>query len=140
MADVVVTVPMSFWADWIKEGDAAGDPPTGEEWGFSVYGRKPAIDPGQRVYIVAHGRLRGYAPLTRLVRDGRHWMLCRRGRAVAVTIPQEVKGFRGFKYRWWHRSLEFPFPHWKTEGVRAASPRSAQVEKRRRRRGGDKQL
>lgn len=28
----VGTCPKDFWEEWIAEGDAAGDPETGEEW------------------------------------------------------------------------------------------------------------
>lgn len=34
MADLVGTCPKDFWEEWIAEGDAAGDPETGEEWGW----------------------------------------------------------------------------------------------------------
>ena len=34
MVDLVGTCPKGFWADWIAEGDAAGDPATGEEYGW----------------------------------------------------------------------------------------------------------
>ena len=96
MKDVVVTVPKWFWPQWISEGDAAGDPPTGEEWGFSV-GAKPDVEPGDRCYVVAHGKLRGYAPVTNLrVRAGtKGWSICRMGGAVACTIDKRIRGFRG---------------------------------------------
>jgi hypothetical protein len=69
---------------------------------------------GDRVYIVAHGKLRGYAPLTRLEVNGRRLAFGREGRAVAVTIEEPVRGFRGWRYRWWNRDAETPFPNWKT--------------------------
>jgi len=85
MSDIVVTVPKWFWPEWIEEGDAVGDPPSGEEWVFYLRaGATPVIKPGERVYIVAHDKLRGYSPLTRLDPRG----LIRRGGAVAVTIPK----------------------------------------------------
>jgi len=34
MVDLVGTCPKGFWEEWIAEGDAAGDPATGEEWGW----------------------------------------------------------------------------------------------------------
>jgi hypothetical protein len=119
MSDVVVTVPKDRWADWLDEGDLPGD-----EWGtgdanrdgwydFYLGGALPKIEPGERVYIVAHGRLRGYAPLVRLSRSS----LVRQGGAVAVTIPEPIRGFQGWRYRWWDRSIEVPFPNWQTEGV-----------------------
>lgn len=115
MPDVVVTVPKGIWSEWIAEGDAVGEPTTGEEWGYFMGGAPPDIRPGERVYIVAHGLLRGYAPLTRLNRSP--LALCRRGGAVAVTIPTPIPGFRGWRYRDWDRALEVPFPDWRTHGV-----------------------
>jgi len=115
MSDVVVTVPKSFGLDrWIAEGDAAGEPSTGEEWGFYLGGAVPNIAPGERVYIVFNGRLRGYAPLIRVQRTDRGCALVRGGGAVAVTIDRPIVGFRGFRYRDWERADERPFPEWRT--------------------------
>ncbi len=125
MPDVVVTVPRGIWLDWIAEGDAAGEPASGEEWGYyfstrpmkhlGVEGGMPTISPGERVYVVAHGRLRGYALLTRLV--ARPPCLCRGGGAVAVTIDEAIVGFPGWRYRWWPREAEVPFPGWRSPGA-----------------------
>lgn len=114
--DIVVTVPMTFGLDtWIAEGDAAGDEWTGELWGFTVAGGRPGVKPGERVYIVCEKRLRGYAPLVELVQLGpRYWELGRGGGAVAVTIPEPIVGFRGWRYRWWEYETEMPFPEWRT--------------------------
>lgn len=121
--DVVVTVPKRQWKAWIAEGDLPGD-----EWGhgdagedaeywFSV-SREPDIEPGERVYVVAHGRLRGYAPLDHVEWiDGTTHALARKGGAVAVTIDEPIPGFRGYRYRWWDREEEYDFPDWQTEGV-----------------------
>ena len=127
MSDVVVTVPMWFWFDWIDEGDAVGCPESGEEWGFSGGGPAPRIAPGERVYVVAHGRLRGYAPLTRFVETDRGWVLCRKGGAVAITIPEPIPGFRGWCTPWWKREDEVPFPRWRTEGVVAKTKRERAI-------------
>jgi hypothetical protein len=113
MSDVVVTVPKWFWPEWIVEGDAAGEPDSGEEWGFFLGGIRPATEPGYRCYIVAHGKLRGYAPIVRVVRTDRGWAICRRGGAVAVTISEPITGFRGWRHRWWGRENEVPFPDWR---------------------------
>jgi hypothetical protein len=118
MSDLVVTVPKGIWLEWLSEGDAVGEPETGEEWGFFLGGGRPPIAPGERLYIVAWGRLRGYAPVTRLAPTDRGWAICRRGGAVAVTIGQPIPGFRGFRKRWWERAAELPFPEWMTAGVR----------------------
>lgn len=117
MADLVVTCPKDFFVEWIAEGDAAGEPNTGEEWGWFMGGTKPDVAPGDRLYVVAWGQLRGYAPVTRLERVGEQWVICRRGDAVAVTIPMPIKGFQGWRRRFWDRELERPFPNWKTAGV-----------------------
>lgn len=129
--DIVVTVPKNFThpdapgkrglAAWIAEGDPAGSEWSGVNWSFTVSGPKPEVGPGERVYIVCEGRLRGYAPLVTLSCDGNpkrrdfnHWELIRGGGAVAVTIPDKVTGFQGWRYRWWDRKDEIPFPDWMT--------------------------
>ena len=125
MADLVVTVPRQLWAGWIGEGDAAGDPGPGhlalglddEEWAFYIGQSRPPINPGERLYIVAWDKLRGYAPVTRVVHTSRGYAICRRGGAVAVTIDRPIKGFRGWIRRWWSRDKERPFPEWRTAGV-----------------------
>lgn len=50
--------------------------------------------------------------------EGRfEFALVRRAGAVAVTIPEPITGFRGWRYRWWPREAEVPFPDWRTQGV-----------------------
>jgi hypothetical protein len=95
-----------------------GDLPLGHEplWDFFV-ATKPDIVPGERVYIIAHGRLRGYAPLVEWVPLVRGGYLRRAGGAVAVTLPEPIRGFQGWRYVWWDRAREFPFPEWQTEGI-----------------------
>lgn len=34
MSNLVGTCPKDFWAEWLAEGDAAGEPPTGQEYGW----------------------------------------------------------------------------------------------------------
>ena len=115
MSDLVVTVPLSFGLErWIDEGDAAGDPWSGELWDFGIAGAKPDIEPGERVYIVYNRKLRGYAPLVELViaRPG-YWYLVRGGDAIAMTIAEPIIGFRGWRRRWWPREIERPFLDWR---------------------------
>lgn len=88
MSDVVVTVPKGLWAEWLEEGDPVGEPWSGlAEYHFWIprHGL-PDIQPGERVYIVAHGALRGYAPLVRIERSCKlapsRACLVRRGDAV----------------------------------------------------------
>lgn len=124
MPDVVVTVPKELWLGWILEGDAAGaSVASGEEWAYYIGGAPPVVRPGDRVYVVAHGRLRGYAPLVRLSRSP--LALVRRAGAVPVTISGEpIVGFRGWRYRWWALDDERPFPDWRTTDVPKPGPRS----------------
>lgn len=114
--DVVVTVPKSFGLNtWVAEGDLPGQPWSGLEFHFYLGGAVPAIKPGERVYVVYNGKLRGYAPLVRVessITGG--YALVRRGGAVAVTVDEYIRGFRGFRYRWWDRADEKPFPNWTT--------------------------
>jgi hypothetical protein len=128
--DVVVTVPKNRWLHWLAEGDLPGDPLDElGEWDFSVGAMTPTSLPrGSRVYVVAHGLLRGYAPLVR-VNAGLERLdkgLVRCGGAVAVTLqpfgklePVEIKGFQGWRYRWWDRKDEVDFPDFATAGLPA---------------------
>lgn len=122
MSDVVVTVPRGLWWEWLDEGQLPGDPEGGEGFHFWLFGSSPDIAPGERVYVVAHNRLRGYAPLVAVERPCRirssAACLLRRGGAVALTIPEPIRGFRGWRTRWWDRRQEVPFPHWQTAEVR----------------------
>lgn len=112
MSDVVVTVPAGIWEHWLAEGDCVGDSETGKEWSFWSYGN-PCITKGERVYVVARKKLRGYAPLICVYRDKGEIAFVRGGDAVAVTIDKEIRGFRGWRYRWWERSVERSFLEWK---------------------------
>jgi hypothetical protein len=124
VSDVAVCVPKAFgWGRWLAEGDAAGSSWTGREYFFFLAGPIPKIAPGERVYIFFNGVLRGYSPLERIERTERGYALVRRGAATAVTIPAETRGYRGFRYRWWSRGIEIPFPSWRDVKVDAEGPR-----------------
>lgn len=114
MVDLVGTCPKDFWEEWIAEGDPAGTPESGEEWGwYTRHSYKSLILPGDRFYVVAHGRLRGFALVT--AAPGRNGgPICRKGGAVACTIHEPIPGFRGLRKRWWDRASELPFPDWRT--------------------------
>lgn len=115
MSDLVGICPKNFWEEWLAEGDAAGDPYTGEEWAWFTRSRTARRGfVGHRFYIVAHGKLRGWAPITRIQDSGNSFVVCRRGDAVACTIDLPIPPFRGIRLRWWDRSQERPFPDWKT--------------------------
>ena len=121
MSDVVVTVQSRFWDKWLEEGGLPGERSNGTEYGFSVRS-KPNIEVGERVYIVAGNKLRGYAPLVRVghaeifATRGNYYRgqyaLVRQGGAVAVTIDEPIKGFQGYRYRWWDRDDEKSFRDW----------------------------
>jgi hypothetical protein len=117
MPDLVGTCPKDFWIEWIAEGDAAGEPETGEEWGWFTGDAKAArAEVGDRFYVVAHGKLRGWAPITKVTisADKKSYVICRRGGAVACTLPFPIPGFRGLRKVWWDRKIEIPFPDWRT--------------------------
>lgn len=114
MSDVVVTLPLSFGIErWCDEGDPAGEKWSGRLWDFSVGGGKPNIARGERVYVIYGFRLIGYSPLVALEQGEFYgWVFVRGGDAVAVTIPERIVGFRGWRYRWWDRVLEGPCLDW----------------------------
>ena len=115
MSDIVVTVPKTFGLDvWIGEGDPAGVSWSGQIWHFSIGPTCPKCVPGDRVYVIFNGAVRGWSPLVDIEYDGWRYYLVRHGGAVACTVPFFTQGFRGFRYRegWWDRLQELPFPDW----------------------------
>jgi len=117
MADLVGTCPKDFWEEWIAEGDAAGEVETGEDWHwYTRHSLARDINPGDRFYVVARGKLRGWAPVVRVeVIDYRSYAIVRKGGAVACTIAEPIPGFRGLRLRWWRQEDELPFPNWRDE-------------------------
>jgi len=123
MPDVVVTVPQRHWSDWLAEGDLPGQRWSGYRSHFWIaQDGLPRIKPGERVYVVAHGKLRGYAPLISLepmcLLASSRACLMRADGAVACTLPETIRGFQGWRYRWWERAAEVPFPEWQEAGGR----------------------
>ncbi len=141
--DVMVTVPATFWPRWLAEGDLPGDPP--EEsglWDFSFGGNGPReAGPGSRLYVVAHGYLRGYAEITAVLgpQAGTGGSFVRGGGAVACTLrepplapgrlgePRPVESFRGWRYATFPRDAVTPWEDWATFGV---APREAALVRR----------
>lgn len=131
MSDVVVTIPQRLWDSWLAEGDLPGEEPQYESH-FWIPRPLPKIAAGERVYVVAHGALRGYAPLVRLeaycvLNPGRGCLL-RTGGAVAVSIARSIPGFQGYRYRFWDRGDEVPFPGWRDPRARAVAADDRQPE------------
>lgn len=124
MSDCVVTVPQRLWAAWLAEGDLPGQPAEYESH-FFIPRPLPRVERGARVYIVAWGRLRGYAPLVRV--EARCQLrpasacLVRADGAVACTLPTPIRGFQGWRYVWWDRADEVPCTDWMTAGVPSAA-------------------
>ena len=121
MSDVVVTVPKNFefaglrgLAAWVAEGDLPGEKWGGEDWHFYMGGNPPDTQQGERVYVVCEGKLRGYSKLVCLERYGKSYALIRHNDSEAVTIDEPIRGFQGFRYRWWNYEDERPFPDWQT--------------------------
>lgn len=106
-------VPQERWDEWLAEGDLAGQPWSGRLHAFPLGLKRPKIAAGERVYVAARGRIRGYAPLVELKRNAEgRWLLVRGGGAEAVTVDEAVPAFHGFRYRWWRLEDERPFPDW----------------------------
>lgn len=117
MGDVVVTVPRAQWPAWLREGDLPGQAARGVSH-FWLAPPLPPMAPGERVYVVASNRLRGYAPLvgveercTLRPHDGMGCLM-RAGGAVAVTVLRYFPAFQGWRDRFWDRAEEVPFPRW----------------------------
>lgn len=114
--DLVGTCPKTFWKEWLEEGDCAGEPSTGFSYCWNTRDRKARlVRPGDRFYVVAHDRLRGYAPVVRVEFDPTDGWYCivRAGGAIPVTLMDPIPGFRGLRKRWWNREDEHPFPDWR---------------------------
>ena len=116
--DLVATCPKGFWKEWMAEGDCAGDTST-QDTAYAWQTRHrlaEKIREGDRFYVVAHGKLRGYAVVCEVVSPHSDELIYiyRDGGAVAVTLPITIKGFQGLRRRWWSRSIEQPFPGWRT--------------------------
>ena len=118
--DLVGTCPKTFWKEWLEEGDCAREPETGHYYAWwsrhhLAHALARIYDHAEtyRFYVVAHGKLRGYAIVEGYdIKDGAIKII-RKGQAVAVTIPEPIPGFRGLRKRWWDRADEIPFPGWK---------------------------
>jgi hypothetical protein len=116
MNDLVVTIPRHLWTQWLDEGDLPGEEAQYESHFWIPRQPLPRAEPGDRVYVVSWGKLRGYAPLVAIepycqINPNRA-CLVRHGGAVACTIPEAIRGFQGVRYRWWDRDDERPFPDW----------------------------
>jgi transcriptional regulator with XRE-family HTH domain len=117
VADLVVVVAYNHWAAWLKEGDPAVVPPdkpvkTKRRHALYLGTHEPVITPGERVYIVSHGRLRGYAPLIAIEKKGPAYYAIRGGGAVAVTLPRSLYLTHPIE-RTWSLAEEIPFPQWR---------------------------
>lgn len=133
MSDIVVTVPKRLWQAWIAEGDLPGQEAEYESHFWIGQGFPSGMfKPGDRVYIVAFDRLRGYAPLVgteQMCRlNPRMACLIREGGAVAVTIDEPIRGFQGWRKRWWDRERERPYPDWQTDNVTPPSARQPALQ------------
>ncbi len=81
-------------------------------------GPRPAIGPGDRVYLVAWGRVRGYVRMAKLSNTLDGWVLGCSSAVVPTTIPAVgIATFRGAKAPWWKRPDEQPFPGWASDGI-----------------------
>ncbi len=116
MVDLVGTCPKGFWEEWLAEGDAAGEPATGQEYEWHTGSRAISkINEGDRFYVVAHGKLRGWSTVIAVHQDDNYpgGFIVRGAHAVACTIDRPIPGFRGLRERWWQWSDEKSFPDWR---------------------------
>ncbi len=103
--DIVVTVPAKLWFNWLCEGDLPGDPEEEKgTWDFYTSRAPTNWQMGQRVYVVAHGYLRGYGEMVGRQSNA----LVRSGPGVACTLfengkPKPMRGFQGWRYATWAR-------------------------------------
>ena len=119
--DIVVTVPAKLWFSWLCEGDLPGDPlEEREEWAFYTTTPPRSAFPGQRIYVVAHGFLRGYSDL--VATKGKAFI--RSGPGVACTLfengaPKPMRGFQGWRYATWEREevREWEGEEWASYGL-----------------------
>ena len=110
--DIVVTVPKREY-----KTDAAEDEllALGESGAFWAMNRRPLLSPGERVYFVKEGKITTSMKVDRIESGeaqcdltGRTWP----GKCIIhmtdlrTEEPIEVKGFRGFRYRWWKNHTE----------------------------------
>lgn len=130
--DLVVTIQANKFEAWIEEGDLPGQIWSGNYSWFRLGKNRPVKScPGDRVYVICRKKLIGYSPLYGIKNvDGVNYLV-RRGEAIAVTIDQEIKGFQGFRYRWWNRNDEEPFPDWKEVMRKPIKPIGAESSKRK---------
>ena len=115
--DLVGTCAKTFLEEWLSEGGLAGTTPDGTIYCWKTRHRLALhISSGERFYVVAHGKLRGWAYVAGVTGDyhGPWAYIYREGGGTAVTIPRPIPGFQGLRKRWWDRSEEIPFPDWKT--------------------------
>ena len=121
LEDLVATLPKSFGLkEWIEEGDPAGEPHT-DPPNVSYFWKVPSLPrrsgPGARLYVVYDGTLIGYSIISHIIQTPQGVFVVRpggvRARDEAVTIPDRIPGFQGYRYRWWPRDKERPFPEWK---------------------------
>src|SRR5207244_2308275 len=92
--DVVVTVPQRLWLCWLAEGDLPGDPPSESGlWDFSIGPHAPPVVPGARVYVAAHGFVRGYAPLVEVQRGISVGQLVRAGGGARARPPARARRY-----------------------------------------------
>lgn len=143
LMDILINIPPHRWADWLAEGDLAGAVWSGREHMLEIL-MQPTIEPGERVYIMQGGIVRGWAPLLRMERTysmGR-WMtqIIRGGGAQAVTAMclwpdlclcpilwrgphPKILTVRVMAYRSWDRIDEWRFPDWQTYDWTQSVPR-----------------
>lgn len=109
MADVVVSCPKAAWQTWSEQ---AASGLVVFDLGYRLPGK---WNPGDRVYVVAHGRVRCWMELGKVGHDPitGQLQLVLIGQPLPVTTSEEIRGFQGARMRWWPRDQERDFPGWR---------------------------
>ena len=120
--DLVGTCPMRRWRKWLAYGGFTPESGKAYVW-YTRSSLVTQMSPGDRFYVVAFGRLRGYAPVVKVLTLNGGWFgvmwMRNPGNAVACTIDRSCIGFQGLARRWWPREDEKPFPEWRSLGCDA---------------------
>ena len=117
MTDIVVTVSRRHWQSWLQGGCEPG-----RLRSFHVFGDKPPCCFGDRLYVLAHNRIR-----CRLIVDDVQplrggWMMFARFEQGMTVRGATIRGFKGWQRRWWRDADEIDFPEWRTAGLWQFAP------------------
>lgn len=115
--DIVVTIPKSEYANNLREREYDHKHP-GETVGFRMYGFRPEVEPGDRIYFVRDGMVSYSKEIvavekseaTTCIVTGRtwtgKWKVSFVGERDERHLGIRCRGFQGLRYRWFNLSKE----------------------------------